>query len=749
LLLDASIFSRAIIGGYNIRKYQSKEETEIVVGRLTGLYGNILKYSKVKLLFAPTKFEDGSILHEVGGKEIYKIFEVPAGLTFDRLISELSKLNYYPALFPMYLKGTIGGFIALNGSGFGSYKFGFVKNIKTVHELIDYKVARITAVKYPEVLESEEESKFSWSAILIDDTTKYYIPSIYNKFLEHKISTISTDKVIKEIENRIYKIFKRDYIPIILKMDHNKALNFNFDVHLGYIIKYNSPKKYKVLIGRIEENRLPELFEYLRKNKDVVPFPYLKEYEEYHEAIIEGFKKYEIKIKDKKLKNIVIDASKCINCSLCLDVCLSYNTTKNILFSPLGRFNRLLTGESNFESCFGCKACEEICPVQINISNITETLPQFNNTKEKLVIEVSDLPKSIYELEKILDSKYRNKPIFLLFVGCSSKYDPLGVEGFLNYLLINGNKLPPEFSPRVKIIAGYCCGFDKYLAGNLEEAKIDVERINKMKIEQNAIGVYFLCPEGLYVYNKLSNQKGIFAFDIIKNDLKDKNVHLGCWAKKLGYTSQYNDCAGLFFTSYKDSPVKISKKNYLTVCPFSTWKFGTISVYSTFIEKREITEIKKEEAFDENIIYNQLIRGVEAAIDKAVDEIAEKVSIWKLGGEQYFVLLSIPIMSKYINSELIRNFASDPQVKQFFYSISQNRLLLEQKIKTYVDYITHYNFENKIIEFSEEILKSNKLDYSAMDIVKTNEFRKALKEILMKSINENLLSNIINSVIYL
>lgn len=749
MLLDASIFSRAIIGGYDIRKYQSKEETEIVVGRLTGLYGNILKYSKVKLLFAPTKFEDGSILHEVGGKEIYKIFEVPAGLTFDRLISELSKLNYYPALFPMYLKGTIGGFIALNGSGFGSYKFGFVKNIKTVHELIDYKVARITAVKYPEVLESEEESKFSWSAILIDDTTKYYIPSIYNKFLKHKISTISTDKVIKEIENRIYKIFKRDYIPIILKMDHNKALNFNFDVHLGYIINYNSPKKYKVLIGRIEENRLPELFEYLRKNKDVVPFPYLREYEEYHEAIIEGFKKYEIKIKDKKLKNIIIDASKCINCSLCLDVCLSYNTTKNILFSPLGRFNRLLTGESNFESCFGCKACEEICPVQINISNITETLPQFNNTKEKLVIEVSDLPKSIYELEKILDSKYRNKPIFLLFVGCSSKYDPLGVEGFLNYLLINGDKLPPEFSPRVKIIAGYCCGFDKYLAGNLEEAKIDVERINKMKIEQNAIGVYFLCPEGLYVYNKLSNQKGIFAFDIIKNDLKDKNVHLGCWAKKLGYTSQYNDCAGLFFTSYKDSPVKISKKNYLTVCPFSTWKFGTISVYSTFIEKREITEIKKEEAFDENIIYNQLIRGVEAAIDKAVDEIAEKVSMWKLGGEQYFVLLSIPIMSKYINSELIRNFASDPQIKQFFYSISQNRLLLEQKIKTYVDYITHYNFENKIIEFSEKILKSNKLDYSVMDIVKTNEFRKALKEILMKSINENLLSNIINSVIYL
>ncbi|WP_338603561.1 4Fe-4S dicluster domain-containing protein [Sulfolobus tengchongensis] len=751
MLLDASIFSRAVIAGYDVKRSQSKENVEMVVGRLTGLYGDVLKYSNVKIIRAPEKFDDGSLFREVGGRNIYKIFEVPAGITFEKLIDELSKINYYPAIFPLYLKGTVGGFTASNGSGFGSYKFGFVKSARSVNELIGYKTVRITAVKYPELLEVENENKFAWSAIINKDgTIEYYIPSFYNKIIKVNSRSIATDKLIKGINAEILNVFKKDYIPIVMMTEINKDINFNFEMRIGYIINYNSPKRFKVLIGSLEETRLPELFDYLRKNPDVLPFPYLKEYEEIHKDILKDVKKYEVKIRSKRIsKNVIIEASKCINCSLCLDNCLAYNTTNNVIYSPLGRFNRLIRGESTFEFCFGCTTCQEACPAGINISNLMELLPQFSETKEKLPIELTDPSASIYELEKNLESKYRNRPVFLLFVGCSAKYDPLGLEGFLNYLLTNGDKLPQEFSPRIKLVTGFCCGFNEYLTGNLEEAKNGVNRINQLKIQQNAVGIYFLCPEGLYVYNKFSDQKGIFAFDVIKNELKDKEVHLGCWAKKMGYNSKYNDCAGLFLASYKGSPLKIVKRNFLTVCPFSTWKFGTISVYSMFLGKKEVSELKEENIMDESSVFDLLVKGVKNGLENSADEIAEKVIMWNLGGGQYFLLLAIPIISKYISIELIRNLSSDPKVKEFISKFAQNRSILSQKVSAYTDYLRHYNFDGEIEKLIDKVANSTKLDYSAKDVVKTNDFRSVIKDALKKAISENLIENVLNNIIYL
>ncbi|ACP37079.1 4Fe-4S dicluster domain-containing protein [Saccharolobus islandicus] len=751
MILDASIFSRAVIGGYDVKKIKSTDKNELVVGRLTGLYGDVLKYTNSKIIRAPDRFSDGSIFREVEGRNIYKIFEVPAGVTFDKLIDELSKNNYYPAIFPLYLKGTIGGFTVSNGSGFGSYKFGFVKGKKTINELIDYKVVRILAVKYPELIETEGENKFAWSALIYKDTIKYYIPSFYNKIINENFKSVSTNNLIKSINIEISSIFKRNYVPIILMTNYEKNTEFNFDFKMGYIINYNSPRRYKVLIGSLEETRLPELFEYLKKNPDVLPFPYLKEYEEFHKDILRNFKKYEIKVRSKRInKNMIIEASKCINCSLCLDSCLAYNTTNNILYSPLGRFDRLLTGEGNFEFCFGCASCQEACPVGINISNLMEILPQFNENKETVELETTDVTRTIYELEKNLDTKYRNRPVFLLFVGCAAKYDPLGLEGFLSYLLISGDKLSQELSPRVRLVTGVCCGFSDYLAGNLEGVKKSVEKINRLRIEQNAAGIYFLCPEGLYVYNKFSEQKGIFAYEIIKNELKEKEVHLGCWAKKLGYSSRYNECAGLFLTSYKGSPLRATKKGFLTVCPFSTWKFGTISVYSLFLEKKEVKQLEEEKVMiNENVIFDLLVRAIADGLIASKDEIAEKVVMWSLGGSQYFLLLTIPIFSKYISSELIRKLSSDYRVKEFLSKLSQDPPLLNQKISTYKDYLSSYNFNNEINALLEEIAKSNKLDYSIKDLVKTNEFLNVLKQALRRSINENLIASAINNIIYL
>ncbi|ADX84283.1 4Fe-4S dicluster domain-containing protein [Saccharolobus islandicus] len=750
MILDASIFSRAVIGGYDVKKIESRDKNELVVGRLTGLYGNVLKYANPKIIRAPDRFDDGSVFREVEGKNIFKIFEVPAGITFDKLIDELSKINYFPAIFPLYLKGTVGGFTVLNGSGFGSYKFGFTKGKKTINELVDYKVVRILAVKYPELLETERENNFAWSALIYKDSVRYYIPSFYNKIINENFKSVSTNNLIKSLSIEIHNIFKRNYVPIVLMANYDKNVEFNFDFKIGYIINYNSPERYKVLIGSLEETRLTELFEYLRRNPDVVPFPYLKEYEEIHKDILKNFKKYEIRVRSRRInKNIVIEASKCINCSLCLDSCLAYNTTNSIIYSPLGRFNRLLTGETNFEFCFGCASCQEACPVGINISNLMETLPQFNENKETVELEIDEVPRGIYELENSLLSKYRNRPVFLLFVGCAAKYDPLGLEGFLNYLLTNGDKLPQELSPRVKLVTGICCGFNDYLAGNLEGVKNSVEKINRLRIEQNAADIYFLCPEGLYVYNKFSEQKGIFAYEVIKNELKDKEIHLGCWAKKLGYNSPYNECAGLFLTSYKGSPLKSTRKAFLTVCPFSTWKFGTTSVYSLFLKEKEVVAKEEKVMIDENIIFDLLVKAVVSGLMASEDEVAEKVVMWSLGGRQYFLLLTIPIISKHISSELIRTLSSKPEVKEFLSKLSQDRSSLKQKISTYTDYLSSYNFSNEINILRDEIAKSNKLDYSVKDLVKTNDFLNVLKEALKRSINENLIESTINNIIYL
>ncbi|MEM1599800.1 MAG: iron-sulfur protein, partial [Sulfolobaceae archaeon] len=191
----------------------------------------------------------------------------------------------------------------------------------------------------------------------------------------------------------------------------------------------------------------------------------------------------------------------------------------------------------------------------------------------------------------------------------------------------------------------------------------------------------------------------------------------------------------------------VNGKDYLTVCPFSTWKFGSNSVYSLFLGAK--VDVKGTKSINENMVFDLLIASVKSALDKAVDEIAEKVSMWKLGGEQYFIILSIPVLSKYISAELIRNLVSNKQIKDYFYDLIQNKLLLDQKISTYVDYLSNYNFENDINELSNKILNSARLDYSAADIPRSREFKEALKKSLKRCISTALLYNVIKSVVYL
>ena len=758
-LTDASIFSRALttIEIKSIEKFMIKEEKEIVVGRLTSMNGEIIKYLNPKIIVSPTSLPSGKKVETEGleSESVYSSIKVAPGITFEELISELKKFSRVPVLFPLYLKGSVGGFIASNGSGFGSYKFGFVKEKKEVHRLESINEANVMVANYSEIVESDKESRFAWSALIIDGKERYYLPTAYAKLEGINGGSIDTYSIIEEVNKIVVNSFKRDYIPVMLRSPVSSLSKLDqikeFEKIIGYIINYNSPEKYYVFLGRIKSDALDELFKFLKKNREILPFPSLADYDKLHLEILNKVgRKVKTPSQYKNILSVYTDALKCINCSLCLDACKAYEITHNPIYSPVGKISRLIFEENQFEVCFGCAKDEEICPVGIQISKLT-TEGVNTLTPEKVKIEVPPLPADIQNMEKTLQNMYRNRPLFLLVTGCASKYDINGIRGFLQYLRNNGNSLPSEFSPRIEIV-NECCGFDDFIGGNINSAREKVKKILELKTNKGAQGVYFLCPEGLYVYNTLSGDKGILAFEVVKKDVKGK-VHAGCWAKKLGIKGDDDECAALNFTTYKGYPYPYKKKDVITICPFSTWKFGTTSVYNMFYsEEIKATEkIAESEGNLDSVLLSTAMESIIEALISSADEIAEKVGLWNLGGKEYFILVSFPVIGnkfRTIFEEKIRENPAKEQIVKYISAIINNPALLESKTTFISDYIRGQNLSDKLKEVREKILSSNRLEYSARNLAESEEMISALQEMIRRAINPKFIERIFNEVVY-
>lgn len=754
-LTDASIFSRALstIEIKSIEKYLNKEEKEIIVGRLTSMNGEIIKYEKPKIVIAPAVLSSGQKLEEISSDSVYSYFKVAPGITFNELIETLKNDSKVPVLFPLYLQGTIGGFIATNGSGFGSYKFGFVKWKKEVYRL-ESNEAYIMAANYPEVVETDKESKFSWSGIIIDGKERYYLPPMYAKLEGLDGGNVDTYKIIQDIDKIVIQSFKRDYIPVILRAPASSISKLeqlrNFEKIIGYIVNYNSPEKYLVFLGRIKFSDIVDVFNFLKKNKEFLPFPSLAEYDKLHlEIMNKTLRKTKNPSIYKTLGGLYEDALKCINCGLCLNTCKAFEITHNPIYSPVGKIGRLIFEETQFEACFGCTKDEEICPVEIQISKLT-TEGVNTLSPEKVKIEISTLPADIQNMTKQLQTAYRNKPLFLLVTGCASKYDLNGIRGFLQYLMNNGNSLPPDFSPRVEIF-NECCGFDDFIGGNVTSAREKVKKISDAKANKGAQGIYFLCPEGLYVYNTLSGDKGILAYEVIKKDVKLK-VHAGCWAKKLGIKGDDDECAGLTFTTYKGYPFPYKKKDVLTICPFSSWKFGTISVYGSFFSEAQVTKaVEEKEGNLDNVLLSLASESILEALTQSADDIAEKVGLWNLGGKDYFILVSFPLIgNKFRNifEERVKEMPEKDQIIKYATAIINTPSLLESKSTLISDYIKGQNYSDKLIEIRKKISESSKLEYTAKNLAKSNEMISALQEIIKRAISPKLIERIITEIAY-
>ncbi|RFU62804.1 (Fe-S)-binding protein [Peribacillus saganii] len=83
----------------------------------------------------------------------------------------------------------------------------------------------------------------------------------------------------------------------------------------------------------------------------------------------------------------------CVQCGYCLPACPTYKTMKKETHSPRGRINLVKMAaegkisleqiQEPIELCLGCRACERVCPTNVQYGMILESAKEVLNRKEK------------------------------------------------------------------------------------------------------------------------------------------------------------------------------------------------------------------------------------------------------------------------------------------------------------------------------------------------------------------------------
>ena len=92
------------------------------------------------------------------------------------------------------------------------------------------------------------------------------------------------------------------------------------------------------------------------------------------------------------------------------------------------------------------------------------------------------------------------------------------------------------------------------------------------------------------------------------------------------------ECAALSITNYHSSPLLPQHRDYVTICPFATWKFMTDSVYSKLKVKEglevqqalgpSVVEARRVDVVTK--IVNEIVGSYANALIATADVIAEK-----------------------------------------------------------------------------------------------------------------------------
>ena len=769
MLTDASPFSRALwyIDVDRVRKFTEKRD-QIIVGRGTNLDGYLVEVESSFVQPSKAVMSNGKELELVSRGDIFSEYRVAPGLTFRKLLDLLKGEGVFPALMPTYLEGTVGGFVATNGSGIGSYKFGFVKGKKEVHRF-DGEGVIIKTVRYEKLLVLENENPLAWTGELFEGHTFYYVPDIYEDLVgKEYINIVNLADYISKVTSYVSSFLKKGNVLAGLRVGVNEVQDvlaqMKPEKYYGYVIKNNAPSKEMALVISLPREQLDDFFNVLRRSKSVKPYLSLRDFSRAHQEILKEFRKREILVprQFRGYSELYFQAASCINCGLCLDSCKAFQATGNILYSPPGKYGQLLISPEALEACFGCEAEASKCPVGIEIGKVNiEFINNISKNKLHVSIDTTPLPNNIKSLEAEINRKYANRSVFILFVGCAYKYDPGGVERALRFLYNNGDELKPPFSPRVKIIDGKCCGFSDYMNGNISAAKSAVDSIERERVLSNAVGVYFFCPEGLYVYRKFGGNNGYLLYEAVKDfaEIDRDKLNIGCWGKKVGLEGEVRECAALSITNYHTSPILPHHRDYVTVCPFASWKFMTDSVYSKLkvnevLEVQQIpvptaTETRRVDAV--NKLINEVVGSYANALTATADLIAEKVNSIQSGGYSFFTLVVIPLLSNALIKSMSKEITSKKEnsdILAYVKSIANDQTSLQEVSGLIVSALRSLNTRDLAVKLQKAILSSAKLDYNYRGLVESNEMVDSLEKAIKQSISPRLVEQVLRSIAF-
>ncbi|MGC9105819.1 MAG: hypothetical protein ACP5HQ_05290 [Thermoprotei archaeon] len=764
-LLDASPFARALwyLGTSWATKYIDKRTT-VTIGRATNLDGYLVEVNAENVVPSPTKLPSGKEIELDASGKLYATYKVAPGVTFERLLELMKAEGAYPALLPTYLKGTVGGFVFTNGCGIGSYKFGFVRYVKPVHELKGEEVV-VKASKVANLIEISSESPLAWHAELKDGKFTYYVPETYEDLVSKEaIKKISAFDLINEISSKVFSFIKPEKYVAALRLPFDKFEGFKeklnvFEEYYAFMINTNSPSKQVAVIGYFPKDRLDDYFAVVRSDPNVKPYLSFREYSSLHMEIMKRYRR-ETRIlvpnEYRQFSNLYLESSKCISCGACIDACKAFSVTKNALYAPPLKFSRVLTRDA-LEACFACVTDEEACPAGVKISDIVIEMINRIAKEDVAKVEVVPLPPQMKTVEVKLDEKYRNRPPYILFVGCAYKYDPSGVENLLRFFLEEGEKLT-RYSPRVKIIDGMCCGFRDFIKGDHEAAQRVVAEIVRQKEVIGASGVYFFCPEGLYVYNRFGGTNGVLVYEAIKDfvNVGEDKIHVGCWGKKLGLPGKVQECAGLGAPSYKGSPVVNEHRDYVTVCPIASWRFLTSSVYQmlktsgmalTFEE--EARKARYEEGSLVSNLVNSVVEAFESVVSNSGDALAPNVRAISTGGYEFFVAIATPLLVSRVIKEVPKYLAKKTEfseISSYLRDVSRDTARFSNLTSLLTSSLSALNVENLANSLRQSILKSTLLDFNLKPYVQSDEMVTALKRIIKGAITERTTTAILREI---